>query len=315
MAFTPTLIIVIICLSFFLLHISQKVFINKKIIDQIKQRSSHSSVATRSGGLSIFLTIFIISCYFYGGGYEIYDFSIIVPLSLLMVIGLYDDVYNMDFKLKFIFQIIAAKILIDNGLIIDNLHGVFGVFELNRIFSQLITIFIIVAIINSINFIDGIDGLAILIVSTFIISFEYFSSSYSPFINLSLLIITSCIPLLYYNFKNSKKVFLGDSGSLMFGGIVATYVLYILSQDYIIKPEYDLHKILFVISILIFPIIDLIRVFFLRLINGKSPFIADKKHIHHLILSRTKNHSKATLIIVLFCILFLIIVQFLNRIL
>ena len=114
MAFTPTLIIVIICSSFFLLNISQKVFINKKIIDQVNQRSSHSTVATRSGGLSVFLTIFIISCYFYGGGYEIYDFSIIVPLSLLMVVGLYDDLYNMDFKLKFIFQIIAAKILIDN---------------------------------------------------------------------------------------------------------------------------------------------------------------------------------------------------------
>ena len=309
MAFTPTLIIVIICLSFFLLHISQKVFINKKIIDKVKQRSSHSSVATRSGGLSIFLTIFIISCYFYGSGYEIYDFSIIVPLSILMVVGLYDDVYNMDFKLKFIFQIIAAKILIDNGLIIDNLHGVFGVFELNRIFAQLITIFIIVAIINSINFIDGIDGLAILIVSTFIISFEYFSSSSSPFINLSLLIITSCIPLLYYNFKNSKKVFLGDSGSLMFGGIVATYVLYILSQDYIIKPEYDLHKILFVISILIFPIIDLTRVFTIRVIKGKSPFKPDKNHIHHIVLKKIKNHFLTTIFLALLTILFIIFIQ------
>ena len=309
MAFTPTLIIVIICLSFFLLHISQKVFINKKIIDKVKQRSSHSTVATRSGGLSVFLTIFIISCYFYGGGYEIYDFSIIVPLSLLMVVGLYDDLYNMDFKLKFIFQIIAAKILIDNGLIIDNLHGVFGIFELNRIFAQLITIFIIVAIINSINFIDGIDGLAVLIVSTFIISFEYFSSTSSPFINLSLLIMTSCIPLLYFNFKNSKKVFLGDSGSLMFGGIVAAYVLYILSQDYIIKPEYDLHKILFVISILIIPIIDLTRVFILRIIKGTSPFKPDKNHIHHIIYKKIKNHFFTSISLTLLTILFIIFIQ------
>ena len=226
-----------------------------------------------------------------------------------MVVGLYDDVYNMDFKLKFIFQIIAAKILIDNGLIIDNLHGVFGIFELNRIFAQLITIFIIVAIINSINFIDGIDGLAILIVSTFIISFEYFSSSSSPFINLSLLIITSCIPLLYYNFKNSKKVFLGDSGSLMFGGIVATYVLYILSQDYIIKPEYDLHKILFVISILIFPIIDLTRVFTIRVIKGKSPFKPDKNHIHHIVHKKIKNHFLTTISLALLTILFIIFIQ------
>ena len=303
-------IFITIILGFLFQYVAQVIFLKYNIVDKVNKRSSHSNIATRSGGLSIFLTIFIISCYFYVGGYEIYDFSVIVPLSLLMVVGLYDDVYNMDFKLKFIFQIITAKILIDNGLIIDNLHGVFGVFELNRIFAQLITIFIIVAIINSINFIDGIDGLAILILSTFILSFEYFSSSSSPFINLSLLIIISCIPLLYYNFKNSKKVFLGDSGSLMFGGIVATYVLYILSPDYIIKPEYDLHKILFVVSILIFPIIDLIRVFTIRVVKGKSPFKPDKNHIHHLILSKTKNHLLTTLIIVFLSIFVLIIIQY-----
>ena len=122
-------------------------------------------------------------------------------------------------------------------------------------------------------------------------------------------------PLFYFNFRKKNKVFLGDSGSLFLGGIVSVYVIRILTQDYIIKPEYDLHKVLFVVSILFYPIIDIIRIFFLRLIKGKSPFQPDKNHIHHLILSRTKNHSKATLIIVLFCILFLIIVQFLNRIL
>ena len=84
--------------------------------------------------------------------YEVYDFSFLVPLGLLMLVGLYDDVYRINFKLKFIFQIIVAKIIIDNGLIIDNLHGVLGVFELNRIAAQMLTIFFIVAIINSINF-------------------------------------------------------------------------------------------------------------------------------------------------------------------
>ena len=69
--------------------------------------------------------------------------------------------YNIDFKLKFIFQIIAAKIIIDTGLLIDNFHGLFGIFEINRAVAQLLTIFIILSIINAINFIDGIDGLAI----------------------------------------------------------------------------------------------------------------------------------------------------------
>ena len=103
-----------------------------------------------------------------------------VSLSLLTVVGLYDDLYNIDFKLKFIFQIIAAKIIVDNGLIIDNLHGVLYIFEINRLLANLLTIFIIVAIINAINFIDGIDGLAISIVLIFICLFELFSNNITP---------------------------------------------------------------------------------------------------------------------------------------
>ena len=128
-----TFILIVLTISFSCIYLFQKIFFSKNIIDKINDRSSHSTIATRSGGLAIFFSIFIISCFYYVRGFEIYDFSIIVPLSLLMVVGLYDDIYSVDFKLKFIFQIIAAKILIDNGLIIDNLHGVFGIYELGRI--------------------------------------------------------------------------------------------------------------------------------------------------------------------------------------
>jgi len=226
-----------------------------------------------------------------------------------MVIGLYDDISGVDFKLKFIFQIIAAKIIIDNGLIIDNLHGFAGIYELNRIIAQLLTIFIIVAVINSINFIDGIDGLASTIVILFISGFEIFSISLTSYINLSTVLIASLTPLYYFNYRKKNKVFLGDSGSLFLGGIISIYVIRILTNDYIIKPEYDLHKILFVFSILFYPIIDIVRIFFLRLIKGKSPFRPDKNHIHHLVLKKLSNHFQTTLIISGISILFIIFTQ------
>ncbi|SVE44357.1 uncharacterized protein METZ01_LOCUS497211, partial [marine metagenome] len=148
----------------------QKEFIKRNILDKITNRSSHQSIATRSGGSSIFSSLFFISVFFYLNNNEIYDFSFLIPIGIMLFVGLYDDIYKLDFKLKFIFQIIVAKIIIDNGLIIDNLHGIFGVFELSRILGQLFTIFIIVAIINSINFIDGIDGLAIAVITLFLLS-------------------------------------------------------------------------------------------------------------------------------------------------
>jgi len=217
--------------------------------------------------------------------------------------------YNIDFKLKFIFQIIAAKILIDSGLIIDNLHGILGIFELNRIIAQLITIFIIVAIINSINFIDGIDGLASSIILLFIIMFEFFALSTTPFINLSLILIASIMPMFFFNLKKKNKVFLGDSGSLFLGGIVSTYVIFILSQQYIIKPEFDLHKVLFVLSILIYPIIDITRITVKRIAQKKSPFEADKNHLHHILLKSTKSHLKTSLIIIVISLSFIIFIQ------
>jgi len=144
----------IIISSFFLSIITsyycQKLFLKQKVFDKINLRSSHTSVATRSGGLSLFIVLIIISIYFYLYGIELFNFSILIPLSIVFLVGIYDDFYGVDFKLKFLFQIIVAKIIIDNGLIIDNFHGFFGVFEINRILAQLVTIFIIISIINAI---------------------------------------------------------------------------------------------------------------------------------------------------------------------
>lgn len=298
-----SIVIISFCLSIPVLIFTQRLFLKMNYTDKILSRSSHKSIATRSGGVSIFLMLFLISLYFYLDGKALFDYSFIVPLSLLVLVGLYDDINNIDYKLKFIFQIIAAKIIIDNGLIIDNLHGVIGIYELSRLVSQLLTIFIIVAIINSINFIDGIDGLALSVIIIFILSFEFFSMNMTPFKSISWILIPSLLALSFFNFKKEKKIFLGDSGSHFLGGIASIYVVYVLSNDYIIKPEYDLHKILFIISIFTYPIIDMIRIFFIRLLNNKSPFEADKKHLHHLILSKTNSHLKTTLAIFLFSLI------------
>ena len=302
--------LIVFALSFLLIFIIDKVFFNKNIIDQINNRSSHSAVATRSGGIAIFITIFILSFVNYLAGSTLFDYSILIPLGLLVAIGLYDDVYNIDFKLKFIFQIIAAKIIIDTGLLIDNFHGLFGIFEINRAVAQLLTIFIILSIINAINFIDGIDGLAISIFSIFIISFEFFSIELNQLSNFSIISILAIIPMYYFNLKKNRKVFLGDSGSHLLGGIISIYVVFILSQNYLINPKYDLHKIIFVFSILSYPIIDIIRIVLLRLSKNQSPFKADKEHIHHIILKKTNNHLITTLIIISFSLILMIITQF-----
>ena len=109
-----------IIMSLSMIVLTQKFFLKNKYIDTINKRSSHRTSATRSGGVAIFSTLFLISVYNYLIGNTVFDYSIMIPISLLVVVGLYDDIYNVDFKLKFIFQIIAAKMIIDNGLLVGD---------------------------------------------------------------------------------------------------------------------------------------------------------------------------------------------------
>jgi len=159
--FDEKFFIFLFLLSIFFAFIIQKIFIKYRKFDDFNHRTSHSSLATKTGGISLFLSLFIFSTIYYLRGIEIFDYSILIPISIMFIVGVYDDLYNADFKLKFILQIIVAKVIIDNGFIIDSFHGVFGVYELPRIFSQIFTVFVFLIIVNAINFIDGIDGLAI----------------------------------------------------------------------------------------------------------------------------------------------------------
>ena len=200
-----------------------KLFIKKNKIDIINKRSSHKVTATRSGGLSIFLTLFLITLYYYINSNQIFDFSLIIPLGILLLIGVYDDIYRADFKLKFIFQLIAAKIIVDQGVILESLNGFLGIYEITYMYGQFFTIFLIVLISNAINFTDGIDGLALTetLKSLLIIYFVHTNLNS----NIIILIVASAIvPLYYFNFKTNNKVFLGDGGSLFLGGLIS-YVL------------------------------------------------------------------------------------------
>jgi UDP-GlcNAc:undecaprenyl-phosphate/decaprenyl-phosphate GlcNAc-1-phosphate transferase len=281
-----------------LLHFGvQKLFIYYKRFDDFNHRSSHKTLATRSGGIGIFLTALIISLYYYFQGIELFDYSLFIPLGIMFVIGVYDDLYNADFKLKFLLQVIVAKILIDQGYVISNYNGLFGLNEVPWLLAQASTVFVFLVVVNAINFIDGIDGLAITEVIKIIAVFEFFSAGLTTLAPLGLLILSSILPLYYFNFKKKGKVFLGDGGSMLLGALTMVYILYSLGNNYSFKQELVMNKTLFVVIALLYPLFDLLRVFILRIINGESPFKADKRHLHHLVNYCTKNQFLSLLIV------------------
>ena len=292
------LFIFVLVLSSIIHFTVQRFFIYKKKFDDFNHRSSHNTLATRTGGIGVFVTLLIISSYYYFNKIELFDYSLFIPLGIMFVVGVYDDFYNADFKMKFLLQIIVAKIIIDQGYVITNYHGLFGLYDISWILAQLSTVFVFLVIINSINFIDGIDGLAITVIIKAIILFEFFSVSSTALTPLSMILILILIPLYYFNFKKSQKVFLGDGGSLLLGTIISIYIFYVIGDQYQIRNRFQINKVLFSVLIIMYPLVDLLRVFILRIKEKKSPFTADQRHIHHRMINKFSKHYLALLLII-----------------
>ena len=277
----------------------QRIYLLKNKTDPIVGRSSHKGIATRTGGITIFLCLVCITLFFYIKGEEPFDFSILIPLSIMFLIGIYDDFYQADYKLKLLMQIIVAKILIDQGFVINNYHGLFGLYQIPWWLAQLSTLFVFIVVVNAFNFIDGIDGLALTEFAKLIVLFELFSVQATPFYYLNWGLIVSLIPLYYFNYRKTHKVFLGDAGSLLLGTLCCIYLFYALGSDYTLNSNWQLNKVVFTIGLTLYPLVDLLRVFILRIRKGASPFLPDSNHIHHLLLKKINKHWKIVLTIVL----------------
>ena len=296
----------IILVSFLASYALKLWFTRLKKFDAINHRSVHQTKATKTGGIAVFLTLFLFSTYFYLSGVELYDFSLLIPLGIMFVVGVYDDFYNADFKLKFLLQIIVAKILIDQGFIIDNFQGVLGLQEIPRLAAQLFTVFVFLVIVNAINFIDGIDGLAITESIKVILIVEFFSLQSTPFFALGMITVLSLLPLYYFNYKKDYKVFLGDAGSLFLGTLTAIYLFYVLGAEYQLKEGLNANKPLLAMSLIVYPLVDLLRVFIIRIRNKKSPFSPDQNHLHHLLVKKGVPHFIIVLILLILSLVFLL---------
>lgn len=206
--------------------------------------------------------------------------------------------------MKLMGQVIAALIIVGFGdLRITDFHGFFGLrpdYFVSLAFSLLFLVFIV----NGFNLIDGVDGLAAI---TGIVSITGFSVWF--YINgevvlpvLGAIVNGALLAFLYFNvLSKSQKIFMGDTGSLLIGFIVAVFGIRFM--EYNVEPLRPALRFTMIsapavaLAILIVPVIDTIRVFFLRLSKGQSPFAADKTHIHHRLLTLGFSHIQVALLL------------------
>lgn len=261
-------------------------------------RRMHKEPIARLGGLSIFLG-FAVSVFFFGATTTFLNASkpvlgILIGASIIIALGIIDDIKVLKAGVKFIVQIIAAAIPVFCGVRI-NIFAMFGFSSNNTItyiISVFITIFWIVGITNAVNLIDGLDGLAAGISSISTISVLIIMLLIR---NVEIAIIAAALAgaslgFLPFNL-NPARIFMGDSGATFLGFILAVLSIQGLFSSYLIVS--------FAVPFLVLaiPIFDTMYAIFRRISEKRSPMSADRSHIHHRLIDIGFSHKSTVKIL------------------
>ncbi|MCS3532416.1 glycosyltransferase family 4 protein [Chryseobacterium sp. JUb7] len=312
-------------ITFFSVPTIIKISRRKNLMDEPGMRSSHIRKIPNLGGIAIFYSIGICASIFAYELFDLYKF-LFASLVILLYIGVMDDIVVMRAYKKLVAQIIVSSlIVIGSDIRIRSLFGIFGIYELTYIVSVIFSIVTFIILINAFNLIDGIDGLAggysVICSALFGISYYRLGEYNYPLVVLSVIIIGAVMAFLYYNLSNyrTNKIFMGDTGSMLLGFLLAfTSICFIdifIDRALPNVPRYHLQSApVIAVAILILPIVDTLNVIIVRLINKKSPFDADKNHIHHKLLKLNLTHRRSSFYIIIYYLFIVSIAYYFRHI-
>ena len=289
-----------------------------RLYPKIRERDVHTRPTPRLGGIAIFVGIvaafgvaYLVAARFaplrliFSDPQQI--LAILGAALLIVLLGVADDLWDLDWMTKLAGQFIAAGLIAWQGVQVLSLP-IGGLTVGSSWMSILITVIVIV--MNLINFIDGLDGLVAgvaLIANGVFFLYSYLlarDTSPSNYFNLASLIaavlVGACIGFLPLNWRPAK-LFMGDAGALLVGLLMATSAIAITGQvDPTAVNRSQLFPafipIILPVAILIIPLLDFGLAVFRRVRAGKSPFSADRKHLHHRLLDMGHSHLHAVLI-------------------
>ncbi len=273
----------------------------KQIVDNPSARKLNKKPVPVLGGVAIFFgVIFSVGVAgYYVEGLDI-EFEIIIAMLIMLYTGVGDDILQLSPSLRFALQIFTIGLMMFlGGIYIDNFHGLWGIYRLPWYVAVGLTTFSCVGIINAINLIDGVDGLCsgfgVFASLLFAVCFRRMGNI--SYVVLSLAVAGALIPFMLHNiFGKRYKMFLGDGGSLVLGFICSLYVMRIIqSGDEVVTGS----TISFTLAVLAVPVFDTIRVMAARIINRRSPFSADKTHLHHMFIDLGFSHVATSVVIIL----------------
>lgn len=293
-------------LTFYLVPKIINVVNHKELMDHPNARSSHEQLTPTFGGIAFYIVLVLVLLFL---GKNVDDnniaLNVIGGITILLFTGLKDDLVVISNISKLIGQISAVCVFLymtDYAAI--DFYGAFGLNEISGVLGFGFMLLLMLSIINSFNLIDGIDGLA---ASIGVITLCFFGAIFYLledifFCVMAFGLVGALIAFLRFNFSTRKKIFMGDTGSLILGFIVSVMCVHFLNlssgelEKILVKPQNGFFALL---AIIVFPFFDMIRVFILRILNKKNPLLADNNHTHHILLSLGNSHTRSSLLIVL----------------
>ena len=280
----------------------------------LRSRDTHTVVTPRWGGIGMWISMsitFLVVSHLplVAKSFGREATGIFLAGTFIMILGALDDLYDLDSITKFAGQAVAGGILLLHGVQILWLP-INGIYILPPSIGQLLTILFVMVVINAINFVDGLDGLATGIVA--ICAMAFFGFSYllavvnglnragAPSL-ITAIIIGVCIGFLPHNY-HPARIFMGDSGAMFLGLLLSAAAITLTGQiDLNAITNQSSNKVLLPLllpfSVLAIPLIDLSMAIVRRLRAGRSPFAADKEHLHHKLLSMGNSHRRTSAIL------------------
>ncbi len=290
----------------------------KHLTDEPGKRRSHLGSVPTLGGIAIYTGI-VIPVILFTQFIKNPEFQYLMAASLILFfVGIKDDILVTAPLKKFIGQLLASLIIIIPGnFYFTSLHGFYGIYHIPYEVSIFLTLFVFLALINGFNLIDGIDGLAsgTGILASLIFGIWFFFAGNLTYAILAASTTGALLIFFVFNvFGRKNKIFMGDTGSLLIGLIMAVMAVKFNEMNKDPNMDHFIHAAPAVsFGILIVPLFDTLRVMIIRLFKGRHIFKADKNHVHHKLLAMGYSHLQSTLLILLANVIITLIVLNFNH--
>ncbi|CAN7495086.1 UDP-N-acetylglucosamine 2-epimerase [Pseudoxanthomonas sp. LjRoot143] len=255
------------------------------LVDRPAGRKQHVGRVPVIGGICFFVGTLVGLGYL--GYVDRFVMSLMMGSALIVAIGVADDISHLSVRTRLLVEAaIVGLVILSTGYYLDHVGGLIPWLDLRLgLLGIPVTIVAVIGLMNAFNMLDGIDGLAASTAMVCIAAILLYSHSGVPGVGAMLMLqilFASLIPYVFVNlgWPDGRKIFMGDAGSTTIGFLVGWSLIYLSHQS--VKRVVPV-EVLWCVAL---PLMDTAAVMYRRMRRGRSPFAADRQHLHHLLLDR-----------------------------